>query len=38
MPKATTQSIKPKLEFDIKAQRLSAKASQATCKKSSKSK
>ena len=29
---STTQSIKPKLEFEVVAQRLSAKASQATCK------
>jgi uncharacterized OsmC-like protein len=33
MTNATTQSIKPKLEFDVVAQRLSAKASQASCKR-----
>ena len=32
MPDAITQPIKPKLEFDVTAQRLSARASQATCK------
>lgn len=32
MTNSTSQSIKPKLEFEVVAQRLSAKASQATCK------
>ena len=33
MTNLTIQSIKPKLEFDVAAQRLSAHASQATCKR-----
>lgn len=32
MTNSTIQSINPKLEFDVAAQRLSAHASQATCK------
>ena len=32
MTNSTTQSVKPKLEFDVAAQRLSAHASRATCK------
>ena len=35
MTDPTTHSIKPKLEFDVVAQRLSAKTSQATCKRAS---
>jgi uncharacterized OsmC-like protein len=33
MTAVTTQPIKPKLEFDVAAQRLSAHASQASCKR-----
>ncbi len=33
MTNSTIQPIKPKLEFDVTAQRLSANASQATCKR-----
>ena len=33
MTDTTTQTTKPKLAFDVTAQRLSAKASQATCKR-----
>ena len=33
MTNLTIQSIKPKLEFDVAARRLSAHASQATCKR-----
>ena len=33
MTDTTTQPTKPKLAFDVTAQRLSAKASQATCKR-----